>query len=80
VGQLGDGVRDGELLPHDLDAIRAAYGGEDVTFAAYCEIEDVESYADCRENDIGTDSIAGAWWAFEDRMREMACRTRRSTR
>jgi len=73
---VGDAVRAGEALPYDVDAIRFGYGepGETPEFGAYCEAELADAFADCRENDIGADSIAGTYWAWEDRLEEIAFR------
>jgi hypothetical protein len=71
---VGDAARS-EELPYDVDAIMVAYGAAEdapAQLGTYCEAELKESFADCRENDIGTDGIVGVYWAWEDRLAEMA--------
>jgi hypothetical protein len=73
---VGDAVRD-EDLPYDVAAIGAGYGSseeEPAELAPYCEAESSEVFADCRENDIGTDGIAGTYWTWEDRLAEISFR------
>jgi hypothetical protein len=70
---VGDAARS-EDLPYDLEALRFGYGADDAPAPAgsYCEAEAAEVFADCRENDIGSDSIVGTYWIWEDRLAEMA--------
>jgi hypothetical protein len=73
---VGDAVRD-EDLPYDVAAIGTAYGSsEDAPgdLEPYCEAESAALFADCRENDIGSDAIAGTYWTWEDRLEEISFR------